>query len=63
MKFIPKDKIVTINGRDIRLNECSQEQLAKLVKLFPHLIDEKKQKENDLSKPQRSKPDDSLDAE
>ena len=67
IKYIAKDKIVTVGGRDIRLSECTQEQLAKLAKVFPSLIEAEKPKtkakENDIPQPQPSEPDSSLNAE
>ena len=66
-KYIAKNKIVTVGGRDIRLSECTQEQLAKLAKIFPSLIEadkpKTKAKDNDLPQPQPSEPDGSLNAE
>lgn len=66
-KYIAKDKIVTVGGRDIRLSECTQEQLAKLAKVFPSLIESEKPKtkakENDIPQPQPSESNDSLNAE
>ncbi len=66
-KYIAKDKIVTVGGRDIRLSECTQEQLAKLSKVFPSLIEadkpKTKAKENDIPQSQPSEPDGSLNAE
>lgn len=64
-KYVAKDKVVTVGGRDIRLSECTQEQLAKIAKLFPSLIEEDKPKtkKNDLPQSQPSEPDGSLNAE
>ncbi len=69
-KYIAKNKIVTVGGRDIRLSECTQEELAKLAKIFPSLIEadkadkpKTKAKDNDLPQPQPSEPDGSLNAE
>ena len=66
-KYVAKDKIVTVSGRDIRLSECTQEQLAKLAKVFPSLIEadkpKTKAKENDLPQPQPSESNDSPNAE
>ena len=66
-KYIAKDKIVTVGGRDIRLSECTQEQLAKLAKVFPSLIEadkpKTKAKENDLPQPQPRESNGSPNAE